>query len=161
MTSEQPAQIFAAGTAFPIRHNTIAARRHSLGFKRVEFLVALAVAAMLAFPAFSASFGSSGDRHKGARASAQLALSELASLQEQYFVNHKRFTDDLDAVGFGNERASTSGGHYTLRVELPDEACPEGYCYVLSAVPKGRQVEDDCGTLSLTSDGDKLPAGCW
>lgn len=161
MTSTHRRATPGAGTAFSRGRTTLAARRRSRGFKRVELLVALAIAATVAFPAFSASFGSSADGHGGARANAQLALAELASLQAQYFLNHKRYTDDLDAVGFGSQRAATSGGHYALQMELPDEACPAGFCYVLSAVPQGRQADDACGTLSLTSDGDKLPAGCW
>ena len=67
-------------------------------------------------------------------------------------------TEQQDLLRFQEE---TAGGHYTLRVEFPADACPAGFCYVVSAVPQGSQAEDACGTLSLTSDGDRLPAGCW
>lgn len=161
MTSKRRTNIRRQGTALLNGRNALSNRRRSRGISRVGFVVALTVAATLALPAFSASFGSSGDHHQSARANAQLALSELASFQEQYFLNHKRYTDDLDAVRFGLERTSSSDGGYAFSVELPEGACPVGYCYVLNAVPRGRQAGDECGILSLNSDGEKLPAGCW
>ena len=129
--------------------------RNSRGFKLVEFAAVLVVACTVGVSAVSASYDSS-DEHQGPRAQAQLAMAEIAAAQEQHFLLNSRYTDDL-AIG----DTTTAGGHYTLRVELPADACPKGFCYVVSAIPQGGQAEDACGTLSLTSDGDRLPAGCW
>lgn len=141
--------------------NCIGARHRSRGFKLVEFLIVLAIASTLGFSAVSASYGSSEDRLQAQRANAQAALSQIAQLEEGHFLFNKRYTQRLGSKGLGIESTMTSGGHYALRAELPVDACPAGYCYVLSAVPQGSQADDECGTLTLTSDGTKLPAGCW
>lgn len=149
------------GTSFPGLGKGIGSRRRSKGFKLVEFVAVLAIASTVGVSAVSASYDSSGDSRQGPRVSAQLALSEAAALEEQYFLHNKRYTRDLDSRGLGLENVTTPGGHYTLRVDMPGDACQAGYCYILSAVPQGAQAEDECGTLSLTSDGTKLPVGCW
>jgi len=92
---------------------------------------------------------------------AQNALAEMAVLEQDYFLFNKRYTQDIGAAGLGLESTTTPGSHYVLGVEIPEDACPAGYCYVLSAVPQGAQRDDECGTLKLTSDGARLPVGCW
>lgn len=141
--------------------NGVGARQRCRGFKLVEFLVVLAIASALGISAVSASYGSSEDRLQVQRANAQAALANIAQLEEEHFLFNKRYTQRLGSKGLGIESTMTPGGHYALRAELPADACPAGYCYVLSAVPQGAQADDECGTLTLTSDGTKLPAGCW
>lgn len=144
-----------------LRSRNNAAPRRCHGFKLIELAVVLAIASTLGFTAVSASSGSSSKATQGARATAQSALADIAVLEEQYFLNHKRYTGDLGIKGLGVASATTPGEHYSIRVELPEDLCPAGFCYIVSAVPQGRQADDECGTLSLTSDGSKLPAGCW
>jgi len=139
----------------------IGARRRNRGFKLVEFVAVLVIASTVGLSAVSASYDSSEDSRQGPRANAHVALAEAAALQEQYFLLNKRYTERLDSQGLDLEDTTTPGGHYALRVDMPADACPAGFCYILSAVPQGAQAEDTCGTLSLTSDGTKLPAGCW
>jgi type IV pilus assembly protein PilE len=141
--------------------NRIDARRGCRGFKLVEFLVALVVASTLGIGAVSASYGSPEDRLQVQRGNAQAALAQISQLEESHFLLNKRYTQHLGSRGLDIESTTTPGGHYALRAELPADACPVGYCYVLSAVPQGAQTDDECGTLTLTSDGTKLPAGCW
>lgn len=143
-----------------LRHGHGAPRR-SHGFKLIEFAAVLAIASTLGITAVSASYGSSSESGQGPRATAQIALAEIAVLEEQYFLNNKRYTAHLGAKGLDVESAMTPGDHYSIRLELPEDACPAGFCYIVSAVPQGAQADDECGTLSLTSDGTKLPAGCW
>jgi type IV pilus assembly protein PilE len=139
----------------------IGTRRRCHGFKLVEFVAVLVIASTLGISAVSASYGSSGESRQGPRATAQTALADIAVQQEQYFLSNKRYTGDLGAKGLGLETTMTPGDHYALRVELPANACPAGYCYILTAVPQAAQADDECGTLTLTSDGAKLPAACW
>jgi type IV pilus assembly protein PilE len=148
-------------TSFLRSRDRIGSLRRCRGFKLVEFAAVLAIAGTLGITAVSASYGSSSGPRQGQRANAQLALAEIASREEQYFLNNKRYTRNLGSKGLGVESTTTPGGHYALRVELPPDACPVGYCYILSAVPQGAKAGDECGTLTLTSDGTKLPAGCW
>ncbi len=148
-------------TSFLRSRDRIGSRRRCRGFKLVEFVAVLAIASTLGITAVSASYGSSSGPRQGPRVNAQTALAEIAAREAQYFLNNKRYTRDLGSKGLGVESTTTPGGHYALRAELPPGACPVGYCYILSAVPQGAQTGDECGTLTLTSDGTKLPAGCW
>jgi type IV pilus assembly protein PilE len=161
MTTEGLRASQNAGISFPGSRDRIGTRRRCQGFKLVELVVVLAIASTLGISAVSASYGSSGESRQGPRATAQTALADIAVQQEQYFLNNKRYTGDLGAEGLGVETTMTPGGHYALRVELPADACPAGYCYILTAVPQTARADDECGTLTLTSDGAKLPAGCW
>lgn len=149
------------GISFPRSGKGICASRRNKGFKLIEFVVVIAIASTVGVSAVSASYDSSDDSRQGPRANAQVALAEAAAREEQYFLLNKRYTRHLDSQGLDLEDTTTPGGHYALRVDMPADACPTGYCYILSAVPQGVQAEDECGTLSLTSDGTKLPAGCW
>ncbi len=147
--------------SFPRSRNRREIPRRCHGFKLVEFVAVLAIASTLGIAAISTSHGSSGGARQGPRANAQIALAKIAVLEEQYFMYNKRYTRHLGSKGLGVESTMTPGGHYALRVELPADACPVGYCYILSAVPQGAQADDECGTLTMTSDGTKLPAECW
>jgi type IV pilus assembly protein PilE len=159
MTMKRIAPTRTARISFPNSRTSLA--RGCRGFKLLEFVAVLLIASTVGVTAVSASYGSADDRRQAQRANAQYALSEIALLQEEYFLHNKRYTRHLDSTGLGLEKTATSGGHYELRVEFPADACPAGYCYVISAIPQGEQAEDECGVLELTSDGAKLPAGCW
>ncbi len=153
-------------TSFLRSRDRFGTPRRCHGFKLVELVAVLAIACTLGITAVSASYGSSegprqGQSGNAQTALAQTALAKIAALEEQYFLNNKRYTAHLGSKGLGVESTMTPGGHYALRVELPAGACPVGYCYILSAVPQGAKAGDGCGTLTLTSDGTKLPAGCW
>ncbi len=148
-------------TSFLGSRDRFGSPRRCRGFKLVEFAAVLAIAGTLGITAVSASYGSSSGPRQGQRAIAQTALAEIAARQGQYFLNNKRYTGNLGSKGLGLESTTTPGGHYALRAELPPDACPIGYCYILSAVAQGARAGDECGTLTLTSDGTKLPAGCW
>ncbi len=150
---------WAGGISFPTSRNGLPQRCR--GFKLLEFLAVLVIASTLGVTAVSASYGPSSGGLQAQRANAQYALAEIALLQEEYYLRNKRYTRHLGSAGLDVDTATTSGGHYRLRVELPEDACPAGYCYVLSAVPQGAQAGDECGTLKLTSDGTRLPAACW
>jgi Tfp pilus assembly protein PilE len=166
MTTKGPEAAKTKGTSFPGSRNVLGSPRGSQGFKLVEFVAVLAIASTLGITAVSASYGSSGGPRQGQPANAQTALAqtalvEIAAQEEQYFLNNKRYTRHLGSKGLGVESTMTPGGHYALRVDLPADACPVGYCYILSAVPQSAKAGDECGILTLTSDGTKLPAGCW
>ena len=98
-------------TSFLRSRNSIGTPRRCHGFKLVEFVAILAIASALGITAVSASYGSSGDSRHGQRANAQTALAQtalaqtalanIAALEEQYFLNNKRYTRHLDSKGLG------------------------------------------------------------
>lgn len=121
----------------------------------IELMVVVAVVAILAAIAYP---GYQSYLLRSRRAAALAALEQAASQQEQFFLNNRTYTteiaDDLRIPG------STEGGHYLLSAEAG--ACGDiNVCYQLEAEPQGAQAEDTCGVLSLTSEGQRLPAGCW
>ena len=147
-------------TSFPRPGFRNRALRRCRGFKLVEFVAVLAIASTVGITAVSA-YGPSKDSKQGRHAAARAALAEIAALQEQYFLNNKRYSEHLGSKGLGLESDETPGGHYTLRVELPADACPKGFCYIITAKARDVETGDECSTLSLTSDGTRLPAQCW
>lgn len=161
MTTKRLKASRSARISFLGSRGGIGTRRRCHGFKLVEFVAVLAIASTLGVSAVSASYGSSSEQRQAPRANARAALADIAVQEEQYFLNNKRYTGDLGEKGLGVETTMTPGDHYALRIELPADACPAGYCYILTAVPQAAQADDECGTLTLTSDGTKLPAACW
>ena len=135
------------------------------GFTLLEILIALAVAGLLlalALPAY--------DRHllRSGRLEANRELMETAADQERYRARNGSFITDalpLWAPATEGRRRVTRGGHYEIEVR----ACPNrglSRCFIATARPIGRQSRDDCGSLTLSSDGLRGAAGpaaanCW
>ena len=148
------------GTSFPRARFLSPVLHRCQGFKLIEFVAVLAIASTVGITAVSA-YGPSSDSKKGRHAAAQAAMAEIAVLQEEYFLNNRRYIEQLGSEGLGLESAETPDGHYALRVEMPADACPRGFCYIISAKARDARAGDECGMLTLTSDGTKLPKQCW
>jgi len=129
--------------------------RAGRGITLIELMIVVAVVAILAGIAYP-SYESYILRSR--RAAALAALEQIASQQEQYFMNTRTYTTDIaNDLRLSEE---TEGGHYALTAEAGD--CGDiALCYTLGAAPQGGQADDACATLSLTSTGQRLPAGCW
>ena len=146
-------------------------RMHWKGFTLIEIMVTVAIIALLAsiaYPAYSDAV------RKARRSEGRAALLQLMQQQERYYLLHTRYiafsagSDDADAKKFkwhSGESASASA------YEISGTACAGETlqdCIVLVATPGSTKVDsafDDpqCGALSLSSSGTKLPAAkdCW
>ena len=140
------------------------------GFTLIEILVALVIAGILLFVALP---GYQFAVIKSTRAAARMALLDVHSRQEQYFVNHKRYAVALENLGLGEDhfvdRQGGAVGHdsasYLIRLELIDGA------YVgVQAIPLNGQAADSrCMTFSLSRTGVRTvsgsmvsnPSDCW
>ena len=131
--------------------------RPGAGFSLLELLVALVVIGVLtaiAMPMYQSQAMASK------RANGTAALQDAASREEQFFLDNKSYTTTIGAGGLGVS-ATTEGGHYVLSVDAPAASCLVTQCYVLRATPQNAQAADPCGALTISSDGERLPAGCW
>jgi type IV pilus assembly protein PilE len=152
----------------------IRARRTSIarprGMTLIELMVAVAIVAIiasLAVPSYSAYVT------RSKRAVAKSALSLVADQQEQFFLDNKRYADDLTEIGYDSEKigvdesgqavaADADGRVYVI--SLDDTSATT---YTIEATPQLAQADQDtaCGTLSLTQAGQKLQSGdgtdCW
>lgn len=140
------------------------------GFTAVELmvvLIAMAILAAIAFPSYQESV------LKTKRVEGKSALMRIMQQQERYYSLHARYlvfsAASADAApGF---RWYSGDNPQTSLYEISAQAC-EGKdirdCVKLKAMPGTRNVNQDyndlvCGTLVLTSDGNKSADAdhCW
>ncbi|HDY84439.1 MAG TPA: pilus assembly protein PilE, partial [Methylophaga sp.] len=91
---------------------------------------------------------------KTKRTTAQADLMEVASFME------RKFTENNTYVGTTIAATGVTSDDYTFTSPIPDLTATT---YTLTAVPKGAQADDSCGTLTLTQTGVKGgdTASCW
>lgn len=125
------------------------------GFTLVELIVVMAVVAILAAIAIP-SYSQYVLRNN--RAQAQVVMSQVASLQQQYLLNRRQYGSLAD---LGATVPADVAAHYnvTVATDLPAVGSPT---FTLTATPIGGQASDRCGTMTLDQAGAKTPAsGCW
>ncbi|HEU0201400.1 MAG TPA: type IV pilin protein [Burkholderiaceae bacterium] len=139
-----------------MKQRRIASRKahHRHGFTLVELVIAMAVLAILAavaIPNYSAYV------LRGARADAQSYLMDLALRQQQHLVDRRSYAATLGDLGAGTVPSSING-KYSVTMAVDNTGAPT---FTLTATPQGGQATEACGTMTLTSAGNKTPAKCW
>lgn len=148
-------------------------KKYNLGFTLIELLIVVAVMAIIvaiALPNYREYV------IKSNRAVAKGALLELASRQEQYFLNNRSYTDSLVDLGLssnyyvdseGQSLTSAGGSIYRITITEPDSNTDET-TYTVSAIPQNGQGEDSkCATYTIDEQGQKNVTGskgrsyCW
>ena len=151
-------------------------RDRDRGMTLIELMIAVVVVALLAMVAYP-SYLEIILRNN--RTVAHSALTELASRQESFFVQHKRYADTIRELGYPSSPTGlrNDGSLADLDQDTPNDliyrlqlssAAPFNgdNNYRIEAVPAGRQASDsDCGTLFLTAAGTRGATGdgdnCW
>jgi type IV pilus assembly protein PilE len=125
----------------------------SAGFTLVELLITVAVVAILtivSLPSYAEFV------KRGTRADAQAFLMEVALRQQQRLVDRRAYAATLGDLGLALPQSLA--GKYTVSMSAPVAVPPS---FTISAAPQGAQTIEGCGTLSLTSSGERAPARCW
>ncbi|MEH6911052.1 MAG: type IV pilin protein [Oceanicoccus sp.] len=120
-----------------------------MGFTLVELLVALAIVGILAaiaIPNYQSSV------QKSRRADGKVALTQAATLQEQWFFQFNVYTDDVTNLGSSGATLTSPEGNYTITAATANS----GSEFTLTATATGTQLDDSrCRELSLAHTGQK------
>lgn len=124
------------------------------GFNLVELMIVVVIVAILTSIALPSYFS---QIQKSRRSEAKSALTQIATMQEQFRTEQNRFTTDLTDLGLGAAGWNdTDNGYYEVSVVAATVACPIASCFVLTVRPKsGSAQEDDLWSYQLLSNGMK------
>lgn len=154
------------------------------GFSLMELMIVVAIVGILAAIAYP-SYQSQVQRTK--RTAAKTALSSLATEQEQFRANRKRYATTLSELGYGAntlyldgdsnlETSSSSASIYAITLlaysasgtaNCSSSGSAGNHSYTLKASPQGSQSGDSsCANLCLAHTGERGssagdPKDCW
>ena len=147
-------------------------RRHALqfGFTLLELMIVVAIIAIIsaiAYPSYMEFVV------KAKRTTATATLMQVADRQQQFFMDNKRYADDMTDLGFladplviDNEGSSVAAGDSAsiYSIGLSNVAATT---FTATAAPQKGQADRDtkCASLTLTQAGAKGHTGsgsdCW
>ena len=129
------------------------------GFTLIELMitvVVIGILAMIAIPAYNDSVT------KGRRTDAKSTLTTIAARQEQFFMDNKRYTDDLKELGYGAaSNIDSIDGYYKISSAVT--AAPP--TFTLTATPVNSDTK--CANFTLDETGTQGISGtstvdlCW
>ncbi|MDO6773741.1 type IV pilin protein [Shewanella sp. 3_MG-2023] len=125
------------------------------GFTLIEVMITvviIGILASIAYPSYT-KFAA-----KGARADALSGLMNLTNRQEQFYLDHKKFTKNMKQLGMDADPYIVDNGFYEI-----DASVGNATRYTLQATAIGTQATRDtaCPVIQITSDGVKTPTECW
>lgn len=129
------------------------------GITLIELLITVAIMGVLgaiAYPSYTSFV------QKSNRAEAQKELLQLANVMEQYFSDHRVYTDKLTKLGKSADTYVTESGNYTMSADLNGTTTT----YTLKAAIKAgaSQANDsECAEFTLNHTGSKAATSttCW
>ncbi len=137
--------------------------KYSTGFTLIELMVVvviIAVIAALALPAYQDSI------RKSRRADAKTAVSEAASRMEQFYLDRKTYTNDMQDLKYTTAAGAPAGsadspeGYYRMAVVAPawDAGCFPATCWaiVATAIDPSQMKDTQCREFEYNSRGQKL-----
>jgi type IV pilus assembly protein PilE len=144
--------------------------RSQRGVTLLELMIVVAIIAIIAafaYPSYTQYVVSTK------RTAATATLMRIADRQQQFFMDNKRYADDLTDLGFTADPLSVSDDGMSVAAGDADAvyilslANVANTTYLVLAAPLGGQLKRDteCGTMTLNQSGarDALGGGddCW
>ena len=127
------------------------------GVTLVELMVVVAIIgilAIIAYPSYTSHLV------KGRRASAQAHLMDIAQLEQQYFLDARRYATGSNALTTLNiTTPSDVSAHYNVITISAVTGPPAGF--TATAEPKAGTAQAGDGALSINHVGAKLPTDKW
>jgi len=121
------------------------------GFTLIELMVVIVVLSIImaiAVPTYTDYV------LRARRADAREVLSDLATRQEQFFLDNKAYTIDVNDLG---RSASSVNNYYNIAIPVFTSTT-----YTLQATAVGTQIKDTaCPALTLNQAGIRSPLTCW
>lgn len=136
-------------------------RRRQAGFTLIEVMVVVAIAAILVSVAYPSYLDQVG---RSRRADAQAVLMQAAQFLEGFHTENMRYDQNSAGVALALParlaQAPLDGATKYYDVSVRTVAAQR---YQLQAVPKGSQLHDRCGSLTLDHTGLKAAtlSDCW
>jgi len=131
--------------------------KNQSGMTLIELLITIAIVGILgtiAYPSYTVYVAESN------RTEAKRELARVANKMEQYFVDHRTYTDDMTLLGQAADPYITETGNYSI-----DTTVQTTGTFTLTATAKNNQLsaDPDCTTLSITHTGQKTAENtiCW
>lgn len=112
-----------------IRERRIANKKLK-AFSLTELLVVLVIIGVLVLLALPNFMGLIGDANS---AEAKIGLGHIETLQKNYFYEHSKYADNLDAIGYEANKLITEGGNSKYLFEVV-EASTTGFTAKATAV---------------------------
>ena len=129
------------------------------GFSLIELLVVVvlvSILAMVAVPQYN-EFVRESRRSEGLS-----ALTQLATMLEQFHAENNTYTADLTNLGFGSATwNNTENLNYRFRVMAASTTCPITNCFRLRAEPRNNSEQwGDDWRYEVWSDGRRTSRAC-
>lgn len=129
------------------------------GMTLVELITVVAMVAILSMIAFPNYFQY---QQRARRMDAKIALEQIATYQERYFVTNFTYTSNLAHLGIASNQSKS--GYYVISVPAADT---QGFQAMAVPAPGSRQANDiDCQQFTIDNQSVRAAApdpdgGCW